>query len=53
MGAGAVFGPWLDGYIYDGSGTYVPAFILCGVCIGLSCLTFWIAAPRKGAKARR
>ena len=53
MGAGAVFGPWLGGYIYDGSGTYVPAFVLCSVCVGLSCLTFWIAAPRKGAKAKR
>jgi hypothetical protein len=30
------------------SGTYLPAFILCIVCIALSCLTFWIAAPRKG-----
>ena len=53
MGVGAVFGPWLGGYIYDVSGTYLPAFILCSVCIGLSCLTFWIAAPRKGAKAKR
>jgi len=53
MGIGAVFGPWMGGYIYDASGTYVPAFILCSVCIGLSCLTFWIAGPRKGAKARR
>ena len=53
MGVGAVFGPWLGGYIYDGSGTYVPAFVLCGICVSLSCLTFWIAAPRKGAKAKR
>jgi hypothetical protein len=30
---------------------YLPAFILCGVCVSLSCLIFWIAAPRKGAKA--
>ena len=53
MGVGAVFGPWLGGYIYDRSGTYLPAFVLCGICVGLSCLTFWIAAPRKGAKAGR
>lgn len=53
MGVGAVFGPWLGGYIYDGSGTYVPAFVLCGVCVGLSCLIFWIAAPRKGATAKQ
>jgi len=48
MGVGAVFGPWLGGYIYDVAGTYQPAFLLCIVCIALSCLTFWIAAPRKG-----
>ena len=48
MGVGAVFGPWLGCYIYDVAGTYLPAFLLCIVCIALSCLTFWIAAPRKG-----
>ena len=35
MGVGAVFGPWLGGYIYDVAGTYLPAFILCIVCIAL------------------
>jgi sugar phosphate permease len=50
MGVGAVFGPWLGGYIYDVSGSYRPAFILCIACIALSSLTFWIAAPRKGIK---
>jgi len=48
MGVGAVFGPWLGGYIYDVAGTYRPAFLLCIVCIALACLAFWIAAPRKG-----
>jgi len=48
MGVGAVFGPWLGGYIYGGAGTYRPAFLLCIVCIALACLAFWIAAPRKG-----
>jgi OFA family oxalate/formate antiporter-like MFS transporter len=48
MGIGAVFGPWLGGAIYDAAGTYRPSFILCIVCIALSCLAFWIAAPRKG-----
>ena len=50
MGVGAVFGPWMGGYIYDVTGTYLPAFILCIACLALSCLTFWIAAPRKGIK---
>ena len=48
MGVGAVFGPWLGGYIYDVAGTYRPAFLLCIVCIALACLAFWIAAPRRG-----
>ena len=48
MGVGAVFGPWLGGYIYDVAGTYRPAFLLCIVCISLACLAFWIAAPRRG-----
>jgi sugar phosphate permease len=48
MGVCAVFGPWLGGYIYDVTGTYRPAFVLCIACIALSCLSFWIAAPRKG-----
>ena len=52
MGVGAVFGPWLGGYVYDRTGSYVPAFILCIACIALSCLVFWLAAPRKGIKAQ-
>jgi sugar phosphate permease len=51
MGVGAVFGPWLGGYIFDLTGSYVPAFLLCGVCIALSCVIFWIAAPRKTGAA--
>jgi MFS family permease len=53
MGVGAVFGPWLGGYIYDVAGTYRPAFLLCIVCIALACLAFWIAAPRRGPTPSR
>jgi len=53
MGVGAVFGPWLGGYIYDVAGTYRPAFLLCIVCIALACLAFWIAAPRKGPPSQK
>ena len=52
MGIGGVIGPWLGGYIYDISGSYSSAFILCMVCFGLACMTFWIAAPRKAARIR-
>ena len=51
MGIGAVFGPWLGGYVYDVTGSYRPAFLLCSVCIALACLALWIAAPRKGPPA--
>ncbi len=51
MGVGGVFGPWLGGYIYDVTGSYIPAFLFCAVCIFLSCVIFWIAAPRKGIRA--
>ena len=36
------------GYIYDISGSYRGAFILCMLCVGLGCIAFFIAAPRKG-----
>ena len=52
MGVGAVFGPWLGGYIYDVTGSYIPAFTLCIACIALSCMVFWLAAPRKGITGR-
>jgi len=52
MGIGAAIGPWLGGYIYDVSGSYTSAFILALACFGISCLAFWIAAPRNAAKMR-
>jgi len=50
MGVGGIFGPWMGGYIFDLTGSYIPAFILCLICIALSCIIFWIAAPRKGTQ---
>ena len=50
QGLGGAVGPWLGGYIYDISGSYISAFILCIVCFGLACISFWIAAPRNAAK---
>jgi MFS family permease len=50
MGVGGIFGPWLGGYIFDLTGSYIPAFILCLICVALSCIIFWIAAPRKGTQ---
>lgn len=53
MGTGGAIGPWLGGYIYDISGSYVTAFILCIACFVLACIAFWIAAPRRGARPPR
>ena len=52
IGIGGAIGPWLGGYIYDISGSYISAFVLCIVCFGLACITFWIAAPRNADKLR-
>jgi len=52
MGIGGVIGPWLGGYIYDITGSYFSAFILCMVCFALACIAFWIAAPRNAARMR-
>ena len=52
MGIFATVGPWLGGYIYDISGSYISAFILCIVCFGMACIIFWIAAPRNAIQLR-
>jgi MFS family permease len=48
MGVGAAFGPWLGGLIYDALGSYKFAFIMCMASFVMSCLSFILAAPRKG-----
>ena len=51
-GAGGAIDPWLGGYIYDISGSYGSAFLLCIACFGIACATVWIAAPRNAARLR-
>jgi sugar phosphate permease len=53
LGLGGAIGPWLGGYIYDTTGSYDNAFILCMACIVLAAISYWIAAPRKAAKPLR
>jgi MFS family permease len=50
MGIGGAIGPWLGGYIYDVSGSYKSAFILCLVSFGFAGLAVLIAAPRRAAE---
>jgi MFS family permease len=55
MGLGGAIGPWLGGYLYDITGSYDIAFILCMACIVLASVSYWIAAPRNADRlhARR
>ena len=46
-GIGGAIGPPLSGYIYDVSGSYRLALIVALLLIALSCISVWIAAPRK------
>lgn len=50
MGLGGAIGPWLGGYIYDVSGSYMSAFLLCIACFALACIALWVAAPRYADK---
>jgi len=52
QGLGAAIGPWLGGYIYDISGSYSSAFVLCMVCFVLTSITVWIAGPRNADRLR-
>ena len=52
QGVGAAIGPWLGGYIYDITGSYTLAFLLCIISLVLGCISFWIAAPRNAARLR-
>jgi len=53
MGIGGAIGPWLGGYVYDVTGNYRAAFILCMACFALACVATWIAAPRNAGKLQR
>jgi cyanate permease len=43
--AGA-FGPWLSGILVERSGSYVPAFALVSIVMGLGAVSFLVLIPR-------
>ncbi|HER25833.1 MAG TPA: MFS transporter [Rhodospirillales bacterium] len=45
LGGGA--GPWVTGYIYDATGSYIPAFWLCIAMLLISAMAVWRAGPGK------
>ena len=49
---GGAFGPWLGGYIYEASGSYLVAFLTSAFTFILACVFLWIAAPRRAVVLR-
>ncbi|MCK5916594.1 MAG: MFS transporter [Deltaproteobacteria bacterium] len=53
LGFGGAAGAWFAGLIFDQTGSYQIAFILDIVVLWLSCICFWLAAPRKVRLSQR
>lgn len=47
QGLGSAFGAWVAGYIFDSTGSYLPAFAVGAASAVLSITALWLAAPRK------
>jgi len=48
---GGTIGPWLGGRIFETTGSYRYAFILSMTLLAVSCVSLWLAAPRKSRPA--
>ena len=46
LGFGGAAGAWFSGLIFDQTGSYFTAFVFDIIALWLSCLCFWLAAPR-------
>lgn len=49
---GGTIGPWLGGWIFEFTDSYVVAFIVAMVLFAVSCGAIWWAAPRKVRRIR-
>ena len=47
IGIGGAFGAWFTGFIFDLTGSYVPAFVVLILCAVFACFNIWSAAPGK------
>lgn len=47
FGIGGAVGPWLGGFIFDMTGSYLPAFTVSITAMALASGLIWLAAPRK------
>ncbi len=52
FGLGGAIGPWLGGYIFDITGNYSLAFIICIAAYTIACISFWMAAPYRAKKTK-
>lgn len=46
-GVGAAIGAWSAGFVYDVTGSYLPAFVVASVAAAAGAGAVWLAAPRK------
>ena len=44
---GGAIGPWMGGWIFELTDSYLVAFILAMVLCAVACAAIWLAAPRK------
>jgi len=44
---GGTIGPWFGGWLFEVNGNYRLAFTVAMVLFAVSCVTLWLAAPRK------
>ncbi len=44
---GGTIGPWLGGWIFETTGSYLIAFLVATVLFAVSCVAIWLAEPRK------
>lgn len=49
---GGTIGPWLGGWIYEVTNSYLAAFVVAMALFAVSCAAIWLAAPRKVRRVR-
>jgi MFS family permease len=50
-GVGGLIGPFLGGWLFDVTGSYLIAFAVAALAIAVSAVAAWVAAPRRAREA--
>lgn len=53
FGLGGSFSPWLAGWVFDHTGSYVPAFLFALSAVVVSAVLIWVARPSSVRAVRR